>query len=265
MRIPFTKAQGTGNDFVILWEEECPEIIRTPEFISAICARRLGVGADAVLVLSRVPNFDFKMDYYNSDGSWETMCANGSRCAALYMHDRGFVGNSMKFITGDGPHRVEIVDARHIRLQMTPPHYEIENIDVADYQGSHVDSGAAHFVIEAPGFTREEVNPAAPIIRNAKCFAPRGVNVNFYQLLENNTVKVLTYEKGIERFMLSCGSGAVAAVYDATRKKHLSSPVTVRVPGGELQVEFDENWREVWLNGPAVLLFHSTLQTKDLL
>lgn len=265
MRIPFTKAHGTGNDFIILWEVECPEIIRTPEFISAICARRTGVGADSVLVLSAIPDYDFKMDYYNSDGSWETMCANGSRCAALYMVDRGLAGKSMRFVTGDGPHRVECRDARHIRLQMTPPRYAAEHLSVAGYKGNHVDSGAAHFVIEAPGFTRDRVSSAAPLIRRAECFEPRGVNVNFYQLEDAGTLQVLTYEKGVESFMLSCGSGSVAAAYDAARKLQLSSPVSVRVPGGELQVEFDKNWQEVWLTGPAVLLFKSSIETKELI
>ncbi|NOZ08493.1 MAG: diaminopimelate epimerase [FCB group bacterium] len=265
MRIPFTKAQGTGNDFIILWEKECPGVIRTPEFISAICARRTGVGADALLILSRTPDFDFKMDYYNSDGSWETMCANGSRCAALFMVDRGLAGNSMRFLTGDGSHRVEFRDSRHIRLQMTPPSYAAEQLSVGGYCGNHVDSGAAHFVIEAPGFTREKVVSAAPAIRHADCFAPRGVNVNFYQLEEDSTLRVLTYEKGVESFMLSCGSGSVAAAYDAARKLRLSSPISIRVPGGKLQVEFDENWQEVWLTGPAVLLFKSTIDTEDLL
>ncbi len=264
MKIPFVKAHGTGNDFIIFLESGCPPIIRDPEFISSICRRRTGVGADAVLILSSVPGFDFKMDYFNSDGSWETMCANGARCAGLLMRERSGSGTEFSFMGGDGPHQLRIHSADRIQLKMTPPVYKTGPVDVAGYVGCHVDSGAAHFVTQVKDFRDELVEREAPQIRHSPMFAPRGVNVNFFEKLDANRIRVRTYEKGIERFMMSCGTGSVAAVFHAARELGLKSPVQVQVPGGMLQVVFDEQWQQVWLEGPAVILFQSVIDTKNL-
>ena len=93
MDIPFTKAHGTGNDFIILYSEDVLSIDINENFIKQLCHRQTGVGADGLLLLSPNDTLDFKMDYYNNDGSWETMCANGARCAVLYMHQRGLIKN----------------------------------------------------------------------------------------------------------------------------------------------------------------------------
>jgi len=264
MKIPFTKAHGTGNDFIIFLAEECPDIIRQESFIQAVCSRRTGIGADSVLILENHADFDFKMDYYNSDGSWETMCANGSRCAALFMHERGMVEKQMNFITGDGPHQVEIVSSSQIRLKMTPPKFVTEQVDIGGFIGQHVDSGAAHFVTNVNELSESDARRDAPCIRYSESFQPRGINVNFYTCREGSVIDVLTYEKGIESLMLSCGSGSVAAAYYAGQKHSLSSPIMVNVPGGQLKIEFDPAWKDVWLAGPAVLLFNSKIDDKDL-
>ena len=88
--IPFTKAHGNGNDFVIFDAKQCPDSIRDPGFIQRVCDRHKGVGADAILILSpsTEPGVEFNLDYYNSDGSWETFCANGSRCALVFYSHR---------------------------------------------------------------------------------------------------------------------------------------------------------------------------------
>lgn len=263
MKIPFAKGHATGNDFILFLAAECPEIIRDPHFITNICRRRTGIGADSVLVLSNESGYDYRMDYYNSDGSWETMCANGSRCAALYMYQRELAGNEISFITGDGPHKVLIQDALFIRLKMTPPEYTSESLQLGRFSGRQVDSGAAHFVTEAKEYSMDQGQRDAPEIRYAKCFQPRGTNVNFYEVTGPNCLSVFTYEKGIEKMMLSCGSGSVAAAYHAFRVHGLTSPITINVPGGKLTVEFDLGWNDVWLSGPAVILFNALINPAD--
>ncbi len=264
-KIPFIKAHGTGNDFIVFIEEDCPEVVRERLFISRICRHRTGVGADAVLVLSKdADGYDFKMDYYNSDGSWETMCANGARCAALVMQRKGKADKKIRMLAGDGPHEMEIVSPGTVRLKMKPPVYKSDTLEVEGFSGCHVDSGAAHFVTEVLRFTMNKAEISAPPIRYADEFSPRGINVNFYEILDHFTLKVITYEKGIERVMLSCGSGSVAAAFHAAKKHQLKSPLRVIVPGGKLTVEFDDDWKDVWLKGPAVILFESEIDPSDL-
>ncbi|MBC8213859.1 MAG: diaminopimelate epimerase [Candidatus Marinimicrobia bacterium] len=263
MKIPFTKAHGTGNDFIIFIKNECPDIISNSNFIQKACSRRTGIGADAVLILSDENNYDFKMDYYNSDGSWETFCANGARCATKLMFQKGIIRKITEFVSGDGHHKAEILENGLVRLKMIPPSYQSEILDIDGYSGRHVDSGARHFATEVTGFSLEKATKFAPKIRYSPEFAPKGINVNFYEKLDKSTIKVITYEKGIEKIMLSCGSGSVAASYHASQNHQFKSPIKVKVRGGELLVEFDENWKNVWLTGPATILFSATIDIEN--
>ena len=262
-KIPFYKSHGTGNDFIIFIDNNLPEIIRQPEFISKICTRRTGIGADAVMIITQVDNYDFKMDYYNSDGSWETMCANGSRCTAKAMFMEGLVSHKINFLAGDGPHQMEILENGMVKLQMTPPTYKSKLLQVNGFSGLHVDSGATHFVTNVLEVNTKMVETSAPGIRYHDYFSPRGINVNFYQHIDSSHLKVITYEKGIEKVMLSCGSGSVAAAYHASQESNLESPVEITVPGGTLYIDFDRSWKDVWLTGPAVILYHSHLNPLD--
>lgn len=264
MDIPFTKAHGTGNDFIILYSEDIKTINLTEDLIQQLCNRRTGIGADGLLLLSPDNTLDFKMDYYNNDGSWETMCANGARCAVLYMHRRGFIHNKTAFCAGDGPHNAEIIDTNHIRLRMKSPKYKTDLISIEGFRGCHVDSGARHFVIPVENLSEINVYESGKKIRFSNSFAPKGINVNFYTQLNPNSIHVETYEKGIEQMMLSCGSGSVAAAFHASKTKGIQTLINVTVPGGELNVEFDLNWENVWLTGGAILLFTSTIHLNNL-
>ncbi len=264
MKIPFTKAHGTGNDFIIFIKKECPEIISNSDFIQKVCSRRAGIGADAVLILSDEQNYDFKMDYYNSDGSWETFCANGARCATKLLYQKGLIDKTTLFTSGDGPHKAEILDSDLVRLKMLAPTIQSDLLKINGFTGKHIDSGARHFATEVSNFSQEKAREFAPRIRYSSVFTPKGINVNFYEILDNSTIKVITYEKGIEKVMLSCGSGSVAASYYASQNHQFQSPLKVIVPGGELSIEFDENWKDVWLIGPAIILFSAAIDSQNL-
>ncbi|MFB0516069.1 MAG: diaminopimelate epimerase, partial [Candidatus Neomarinimicrobiota bacterium] len=116
--IPFTKAQSGGNDFVLFDAEQCPDTIREPGFIQRVCARHKGVGADGVLIVGPAdePGVDFKLDYHNADGSWETFCANGSRCAVAYYGRREGIGGRVTLLTGAGRHTAELLPDSQVRL-----------------------------------------------------------------------------------------------------------------------------------------------------
>ena len=264
MKIPFTKAHGTGNDFIILHSEDVLSIDINKNLIQQLCNRRTGIGADGLLLLSPNDTLDFKMDYYNNDGTWETMCANGARCAVLYMHHRGLIKNKTSFYAGDGPHDAEIINDNHIRLQMKSPEYKTELISVEGFKGRHVDSGARHFAVPVDDLSEPNLLESGRKIRFSSEFSPKGINVNFYSELGGNSIYVKTYEKGIEKLMLSCGSGSVAAAYHASQTLGLQNSIKVTVPGGKLNIEFDSNWENVWITGLAILLFTSTISLDNL-
>lgn len=259
--IPFTKAHGVGNDFVIFESEASPGIIREAEFIQRVCDRHKGVGADGVLILSPAEEagIDFQLDYYNSDGSWETFCANGSRCAvAFYVRQHGRSGRIV-LQTGAGVHEAELLPDGLVRLQILAPRHVSDVLEVDGFRGRHVDSGAPHFAIEVDDLTAETAARYGPQIRSHEAFQPRGVNVNFFQRLDAHTIRVITYEKGVESVVLSCASGSTAACFEAASLGGMESPIKVLNPGGELEVEFDADWEHVTVTGPAELVFDSEL------
>jgi len=263
--IPFIKAHGTGNDFIIFFKSECPDIITSPEFISNICKRRTGIGADGVLIISEINSVDYRIDYYNSDGSWETFCANGARCVAILLKKKGLLNKKAKFMGGDGNHELEFDESNTVWIKMKSPNYKTEDIELFGFSGRYVDSGAKHFVCESEDLSNEIAHKFGPLIRYSDEFAPKGMNVNFFKQISENEIKVISYEKGIEKVMLSCGSGSVASAYHSYQLSRMKSPVTIQVPGGTLKLKFDEFWENVWLGGPAVLLFESQINVNDIL
>ena len=248
--IKVTKAHGTHNHFLILYSND--QELRNKKTIQKIVSQAKAGRIDGVLILSDSPGIDFKMDYYNNDGTWETMCANGARCAALYMYSKGYVKNTkMRFEAGDGIHVAEIIEDNYVRLQMTQPKYCSSKIELLGITGFHIDSGATHFTVEYPQIDNDTVKTLGSEIRYHETFKPRGINVNFYEVIDSNSIYVKTYEKGIEDLMMSCGSGSVACAFHLSMIGEIQSPVMVHVLGGTLQIEFSENWEEVWLSGPT--------------
>ena len=132
MKILFSKYHANGNDFILVLDEDFPEKFRRPDIISHLCRRRIGIGADGMFIISSSKDSDFFLDYYNSDGSWETLCANGSRCAVHFMNNQGLTGTKMVFQAGDGEHRAEILKNGDISMSMKSPLYKSDNI--TDYK-----------------------------------------------------------------------------------------------------------------------------------
>ena len=264
-KIPFFKAHGTGNDFVIFIENDCPSYISNLDFITNICKRKTGIGADGVIIISEISQTFFKMDYYNSDGTWETFCANGARCVGKFLFEKGLIINEVDFLAGDGEHQLKFDENGEIWIKMKSPKNVTEELSICGFSGKHVDSGAKHFTCEAKELMEDIVQEFGPKIRYAEEFKPHGVNVNFVEKNSDNQIKVITYEKGIEEVMLSCGSGAVASAYHIHEKKTLKSPLKIEVPGGELNLQFNDSWDDVWLGGPAVILFESIVDSNKIL
>ena len=250
MKFKIAKANGTQNHFLIFHSNNKQH--QTQEIIQKIISQTDFGRIDGVIILSDKDDIDFKMDYYNNDGTWETMCANGARCAVLYAYNEGIVKNKkIRFEAGDGIHISEILDQQNVRLQMTTPKYCSDEIKLLGVSGFHIDSGATHFVVEYPKIDNEMVKKLGEQIRYDEAFKPRGINVNFYEVLDAHTIYVKTYEKGVEDLMMSCGSGSVACAYHLFKREKVQSPLTVHVLGGKLEIEFSDDWKKVWLLGPA--------------
>ncbi len=251
MKIKLIPAHGTKNSFIIIHDNQNHDLIKSQ--IKKICNR---FNTDGLLLISNHEKYDYKMDYFNNDGSWETMCANGARCAALFMLEKKMVNQNISFMAGDGAHQIEIDNPNKIKLSMRQPVFKSDEIISCEYKGRYVDSGAKHFATIAD-VNNQTVKIDGQKIRNDQQFAD-GINVNFMNILNSQHIKVFTYEKGIEDMVLSCGSGSVAAAFYAFKHKKIKSPLKISVPGGELTLTFNETWDEVWLSGPAKLYPETT-------
>ena len=248
------KAQCNGNDFVILIKGDLLEDL-TKAHIRTICNRDKGVGADGLLLIDlHADGYDFKMDYYNNDGSWETMCANGALCVIKLLFHQEYTFKYHQFLAGDGGHKIKI-DRDRPSIAMKPPTFKTDDIQVSGYTGAHIDSGAKHFVTPSTSKNIDDLYSIAQKIRYDDCFAPLGVNVNFLDVHSSNKIEVITYEKGIEGIMLSCGSGSVAAAFYASSKQDIHSPLTIINQGGSMELVFNDTWTEVWLTSHPTVEF----------
>ena len=261
--VSFYKAHGTGNDFIIFIEKNFPKKLFEPHFIKKICNRKTGIGADGVIFTKLISSDLFEIEYYNSDGTWETFCANGSRCVGKILIQNGLIENNSTFNAGDGEHTLK-VENNIVWIKTKPPIFKTNEINCYGYTGKHIDSGAKHFVTIVNNLTLENVKKFGPKIRYSKIFKPLGLNVNFSKKISNNKIKVITYEKGIEEVVLSCGSGSVASAYYIYKSLSLQSPLKIEVLGGELNLKFNESWDDVWLGGPAVIVFKSKLRFNNI-
>ena len=255
IKIPFVKYHANGNDFILILNENFPENLRNTPTINHLCNRHTGIGADGLFIISPSKECDFKLDYYNADGTWETLCANGSRCAAKFMYNAGNAKRKLKLETGAGVHAAEIQSDGQVVMSMKTPEYKSDRLSPKGVQGFFIDSGARHFVCQSENLNDDFVLNMGRKIRNAPEFQPRGINVNFYHLSENNTVEIKTYEKGVEQVMLSCASGSAAVVFHLSQINAIKSPVITCSNGGKLIFTFDDDWEKFWSEGPAVSLF----------
>ena len=247
----FYKAECNGNDFIIALKNNSSISLST-ENIQNICSQESTDGL--LLVNQSFDGYDFKMDYYNNDGSWETMCANGALCIIKLLQSKDVSFKNNLFLAGDGKHQIQF-NHHSFSIMMKPPSFKTDNIDIQGITGAHVDSGAKHFVLISDIENSDYIYNLARKIRYDDLFAPHGVNVNFLNIKDKNTIHVITYEKGVEKTMESCGSGSVAAAYYAFHYSTIASPITIINKGGSMMLSFDKDWNEVWLTShPEIVL-----------
>jgi diaminopimelate epimerase len=256
MKIRFYKYQGTGNDFIIL-DNLNGEVFLRKDDIAFLCNRHFGIGADGLMQLEKKAGYDYYLKYYNSDGNESSMCGNGGRCSAAFAYSLGIIGSTAKFDAADGEHVAEILQAIgsecEVRLSMKDTRLGREFSD-----GYFIDTGSPHFVKFVKDLKSINVVEEGKRLRFDPRFAPAGTNVDFAETIRGR-ISVRTYERGVEKETLSCGTGVTASALVAACLSHANKGTAViDTPGGSLKVHFTRNgdcFTDVCLEGPAVNVF----------
>jgi diaminopimelate epimerase len=258
MGITFFKYQGTGNDFVIIDGRENRPVL-SGEQIARICHRRFGIGADGLMVLLGHPELDFEMKYYNADGRQGSLCGNGGRCIVRFAHAMGIHRDTYRFLAADGVHDAEIERGGRVRLKMN----DVTNVRAsgADYV---LDTGSPHFVKFVTELSDYRVTEEGRSIRNSTHFVKDGINVNFVETVDDHTIFVRTFERGVEAETWSCGTGVTASALVSAHNEAGFNEVDVQTLGGKLSVEYDRisetEYRNIWLCGPAEFVFEGQIE-----
>ena len=257
MNISFSKYQGTGNDFILIDNRE-QKIVLTQEQVAFLCHRRFGIGADGLMLLENEEGYDFRMVYFNADGSESTMCGNGGRCITAFARKLGIIQNTAHFVAIDGPHDATLHEDDTVSLQMQ----DVTGIQEFDTH-SILNTGSPHYVLWTDNAEGAEVFATGRNIRNQQEFQPKGINVNFVQKMDKGGLWVRTYERGVEDETWSCGTGVTAAAIAASGSQTGQFTTAIKTPGGNLQVSFTKansgSAKNVILKGPAVFVFEGTI------
>lgn len=260
MKVSFYKFQGTGNDFVMIDNRE-KGIALTVDQIHFLTNRRFGIGADGVILLSKKPNYDFEMTYFNPDGS-KTFCGNGGRCAVQFASTIGIKKDKYFFAATDGDHQASITDTDWVNLKMK----DVNGMKKM-YDDWLVNTGVPHYVKTVEDVKAVDVVEKGKKIRYSPEFITEGVNVNFTQKLGDSDIFVRTYERGVEDETLSCGTGVTAAALVAAHNERGFNRVEVETLGGHLAVEYDkigdDAFNNIWLCGPATLVYKGEIELPE--
>ncbi|MFA5833092.1 MAG: diaminopimelate epimerase [Bacteroidota bacterium] len=273
MKIHFTKMSGAGNDFVVV--DNRSGIISDPHsFSNTVCNRRLGIGADGVLLLERSDISGFTMKYYNADGSNAGMCGNGGRCIAKFAYDNSVVtSDNFSFEAFGHIYESTRIDSTLFDLKMKNP-FDVKlnqeiSLDSTTVKANYINTGTDHSVIFLDDNSQLGTLESADIfgigkkIRYHNIYQPKGTNVNFVSKLTDNIIQIRTYERGVEDETLACGTGSVASAILSSMKYQMKSPIRVKVLSGEfLEISFQKtinNFFDVRLKGSAKVTFYGEI------
>jgi len=271
-RLPFTKMQGLGNDFVVL-DGVSRRIELTAAQVRQVADRRLGVGCDQVLIAepASAPEADFRYRIFNADGGEVEHCGNGVRCLARFLLERGLTerreltietrhGRAVVRVCSDGPVTVDmgppILEPAEVpfRASASAPaaSYPVR-VDGTMLELGVVSLGNPHAVLRVDDVDRAPVTSLGPSLEGHADF-PLRVNAGFMQVLAPDHIRLRVYERGVGE-TLACGTGACAAVVVGRLRGWLGPAVAVDLPGGRLVIHWEGGEQPVWMTGPAVSVF----------
>lgn len=263
MTLNFSKFHGAGNDFILV-DNRDKESNLNQEQIQFLCHRRLGIGADGLILLEspKTTSSLFSMKYFNADGLEGTMCGNGGRCITAFAKHLGFSERSFVFDAIDGIHQSNILSCSNesfydvtLKMKRVEKITEIEE----DY---FLDTGSPHLVVFVDNAKNADVVGMGKMLRNHSRFAPGGTNVNFVSFSKGKLF-VRTYERGVEDETLSCGTGITASALAIAKKLALPlEQIEVATLGGNFSVTFKQDgtiFDDIWLQGPVKFVFQGTV------
>ncbi len=240
--LKFAKFVASGNDFVIINNFDKKILPKNyPKLAAILCKNKFGVGADGLLIIEPTKRKDceFKMVYYNSDGSFATMCGNGARCIAYYAYELELCEEIVNFETAVGVVTCEIKKNHKVKLRLFDPTQMKLDINIKLENGKElnvnfINTGVPHTIVFVDDIEKVDVVNLGRAIRYHKNFMPEGTNVDFVKVKDKNTIYVRTYERGVENETLSCGTGVTASAVICTVKGFVKPPVKCITKSGEV-------------------------------
>ncbi len=282
MKFKFTKMQGCGNDYIYVngFTGKIPQEEKT-ELVRHISDRHFGIGGDGVIFINPSAEADFEMEMYNADGSRAEMCGNGIRCVAKYVYDKGLTDKTDISVISCGQIKYLQLFLKEgrvdtVRVNMGAPELRPERIPVTvaeagmplekerivnapiivqgkEYKMTCVSMGNPHAVIFLEDVTNLEIEQIGPYFENHERF-PKRINTEFVKVLDKKTVQMRVWERGTGE-TLACGTGCCATVVACILNGLTDEKVTVKLLGGEIEIEWDREANLVYMTGPAVTVF----------
>ena len=283
-KIFFKKMSGAGNDFIFFDMNQNTGLLLTSEKIRNLCNRRNGIGADGVITIEDLADYNYKMVYFNADGSTGSLCANGARCSIWFAEKTLRLKNGIaKFVSNDAEFSGEVLDDELIKFNLNSPKRIKYNFKVKAFgqmiTSNFADTGSPHVVIKISDVLKDAANPNSsfknimdfPVfnlgreIRYSEDFKPGGTNVNFIDVIDN-VIHIRTYERGVEDETLACGTGSVASALICYVSDNLKPPIKLKTFGGDyLTVNFEvenQKVKNLSLTGPAKIIFEGSIDEK---
>lgn len=274
----FTKMQGLGNDYVYVncFEEKIENPVETAIKVSN---RNFGIGSDGLIMINPSKVADCEMEMYNADGSRSEMCGNGIRCVGKYVYDYGIAKKpsiSVETLAGIKylDFTIENDKVKLVKVDMGSPELVPANIpivaegetvidepivvDGVEYRMTGVSMGNPHAVVFIDDVKGLDIEKVGPKFENHERF-PRRVNTEFVRVIDRNTVEMRVWERGSGE-TLACGTGACAVAVSCILNGFTEDKVTVKLLGGDLQIEWDREANKVFMTGPAEVSFDGEIQ-----
>ena len=275
----FWKMNGAGNDFVVLNNlvEHLP-VDALPEIARTLCERRMSIGADGLMVVDApTQGGDYKMLFYNSDGSVGEMCGNGARCICRYGYENGLAGETQTVETTAGIVTGERIDQRLYRIRLNDPTtvkldcpVEVNGVQYACSYVELGDPGIPHAVVPYHDLKNADENELRELGRAIRWYSgfPKGANVNFYEIIGEDRIFERTFERGVEDFTYACGTGTGSLVTVLTLQGKVSGQnVKVDMTGGQLIIDAQRvhsHIASLYLTGPTNIVCKGEVTDEDL-
>lgn len=278
----FTKMHGLGNDYVYVncFEEKIDNPPAVARFVSD---RHFGIGSDGLIMINPSKTADFEMEMYNADGSRGEMCGNGIRCVAKYVYDYGLTDKTQISVETLGGIKyldltVEDGKVSLVKVDMGKPKLEADlipiisereqvidepiEVDGKEYHMTGVSMGNPHAVIYVDDVKGLDLEKIGSKFENHERF-PKRINTEFVHCIDRQTVEMRVWERGSGE-TLACGTGACAVAVSSILNNLTDTQVTVKLLGGDLQIEWNREKDRVFMTGPATVVFDGVIDITEI-